>query len=292
MARNKRDPSTAGWIMLAPFLLLFIVFSLIPVVLGFQESFRGTFKVPEGGIGNYIGAFQDYRFTNALKNTGLYILIAVPLMTVVVLVLALLLDGYRSKYHQYIRLAYLLPGTYVGAAGILAWYIITEPLIGPFRDVLNFFGVESQSEIFKPSNLALIFALMVVVSGAGGWIVVQYGGLQEISDDVLEAAVIDGCNNRQLATKIKLPLINKNVVYMVILVIAGCVQLFAEPFLLKTFTGGGVDWSINQVSYTLAFSEGDFSQASAISIFLLLVSLTAALVLIFKTKFFDTGLGR
>ena len=133
---------------------------------------------------------------------------------------------------------------------------------------------------------------MVVISNAGGWIVVQFGGLQEVSEEVIEAAKIDGCNNLQLATKIKLPLIRKNVVYMVVLVIAGSIQLFAEPFILNSalYRGLSDNWSINQLSYTLAFQEGDFSSASAISILLLLGSLSAALFLIFKTKFFETGL--
>jgi multiple sugar transport system permease protein len=188
-------------------------------------------------------------------------------------------------------LAYLLPGCYVGAAGVLVWYIATEPLIGPFRGFLNLIGIESQSEIFKPHSLALIFAFMTVISNAGGWIVVQFGGLQEVPDEVIEAAKIDGCNDFQLATKIKLPLIRKNVVYMVVLVIAGALQLFAEPYIVNTalYRGLTENWSINQLSYTLAFQEGDYSSASAISIMLLLIAMTIAIFLIFKTKFFETG---
>ena len=133
--------------------------------------------------------------------------------------------------------------------------------------------------------------MMAVVSNAGGWIVVQFGGLQEISDEVIEAARIDGCGNFQLATKIKLPLIKKNVVYMVVLVVAASVQIFAEPFIVNSaiFRGVANDWSLNQLSYDLAFTEGDFSGASAVSVILLIVCLAAALILIFKTKFFETG---
>lgn len=277
--------------MLAPFLLLFICFSVIPMIFGIQESFKATVKNPDGGFSTYVNVFHDFRFISAVKNTALYILISVPLMTVVVLVLALALDGYRSNWHKYIRLAYLLPGCYVGAAGVLVWYIATEPLIGPFRGFLNLIGIESQSEIFKPHSLALIFAFMTVISNAGGWIVVQFGGLQEVPDEVIEAAKIDGCNDFQLATKIKLPLIRKNVVYMVVLVIAGALQLFAEPYIVNTalYRGLTENWSINQLSYTLAFQEGDYSSASAISIMLLLIAMTIAIFLIFKTKFFETG---
>lgn len=289
--RQKRDSTVAGWAMLAPFLIFFVAMALIPIILAFNESLRPSIQNEAGGLRNYLTVVQDYRFVAAVKNTLLYLLIAAPLLTVVVLGLALLLDSYRAKWHQYIRLAYLIPGCYVGAAGVLVWYGALEPIIGPYRSVLNYFGIESAGQIFLPNNLVFIFAMMALVSNAGGWIVVQFGGLQEISDEVIEAAKIDGCSNLQLATKIKLPLIKKNVVYMVVLVIAASVQIFAEPYIINSalFRGIAVDWSLNQLSYTLAFTEGDFAAASAVSVMLLIACLVPALILIFKTKFFESG---
>jgi multiple sugar transport system permease protein len=288
---TKRDSTVAGWVMLAPFLIFFVMFAIIPIVLAIKESLGPSMQNEAGGIKNYWVVLNDFRFTSAAKNTAIFMLISAPVMTVVVLGLALLLDTYRAKWHQYIRLAYLIPGCYVGAAGVLVWYAALEPIIGPFRNVLNFFGIESQGQIFNPTYLPLVFAMMAVVANAGGWIVVQFGGLQEISEEVIEAAKIDGCGNFQLATKIKLPLIKKNVVYMVVLVVAASVQIFAEPYIVTTaiFRGVAENWSLNQLSYSLAFTEGDFAGASAVSVMLLIVCLFAALILIFKTKFFETG---
>jgi multiple sugar transport system permease protein len=276
--------------MFLPFLLFFVLFSIVPIILALRESLLPSYKNEAGGFQNFKIVLDDFRFIAAAKNTFLYVLLTVPVMTLVVLFLALLLDIYRSKWHQYVRLAYLIPGCYVGAAGVLVWYAALEPQVGPFRAVLNFLGYDKQADIFNPGHLVVIFALMSVVANAGGWIIVQYGGLQEISDEILEAAKLDGCNQFQLATKIKLPLVKKNVVYMVILVVAASVQLFAEPYIVNSaiFFGLAKDWSLNQLSYTLAFAEGDFSSASAISVMLLIICLIAALFLIFRTKFFDT----
>ncbi|NDA80260.1 MAG: sugar ABC transporter permease [Actinobacteria bacterium] len=290
MLKNKRDSSVVGWLMFLPFLLFFVLFSIVPIILALRESLLPSYKNEAGGFQNFKIVLDDFRFVAAAKNTFLYVLLTVPVMTLVVLFLALLLDIYRSKWHQYVRLAYLIPGCYVGAAGVLVWYAALEPQVGPFRAVLNFLGYDKQADIFNPGHLVVIFALMSVVANAGGWIIVQYGGLQEISDEILEAAKLDGCNQFQLATKIKLPLVKKNVVYMVILVVAASVQLFAEPYIVNSaiFFGLAKDWSLNQLSYTLAFAEGDFSSASAISVMLLIICLIAALFLIFRTKFFDT----
>jgi len=276
--------------MFLPFLLFFVLFSIVPIILALRESLLPSYKNEAGGFQNFKIVLDDFRFVAAAKNTFLYVLLTVPLMTLVVLFLALLLDVYRSKWHQYLRLAYLIPGCYVGAAGVLVWYAALEPQVGPFRSVLNFLGYSKQTDIFNPGHLVVIFALMSVVANAGGWIIVQFGGLQEISDEVIEAAKLDGCNQFQLATKVKLPLVKKNVVYMVILVVAASVQLFAEPYIVNSaiFFGLAKDWSLNQLSVTLAFGEGDFSSASAISVMLLIICLLAALFLIFRTKFFDT----
>jgi len=288
MVSKKRDSSVVVWVMLAPYLLILVMFAFVPIVMAIKESFGPTLQNQVGGIRNYIVVLSDYRFASALRNTILYLMIAAPILTITVLTIALLLDSFRVKWHQYVRLAYLLPGCYVGAAGVLAWFIALEPVIGPFRNVLNFFGITKSSQIFQTSHLAFIFAMMAVVSNAGGWIVVQYGGLQEISEEVLEAAKIDGCNNFQLAAKIKLPLVKKNVVYMVVLVIAASVQIFAEPFIINyQYRGMSENWSLSQLSYSLAFNEGDISSASVISFMLLVVSFCAALIFIFKTKFFD-----
>lgn len=290
MLRSKRDSSVVGWLMFLPFLLFFVLFSIVPIILALRESLLPSYKNEAGGFQNFKIVLDDFRFVAAAKNTFLYVLLTVPLMTLVVIFLALLLDVYRSKWHQYLRLAYLIPGCYVGAAGVLVWYAALEPQVGPFRSVLNFLGYSKQTDIFNPGHLVVIFALMSVVANAGGWIIVQFGGLQEISDEVIEAAKLDGCNQFQLATKVKLPLVKKNVVYMVILVVAASVQLFAEPYIVNSaiFFGLAKDWSLNQLSYTLAFGEGDFSSATAISVMLLIICLLAALFLIFRTKFFDT----
>jgi len=287
MFSKKRDPSVAVWVMLAPYLVFLVMFAVVPIWMALKESVGPTMRNEAGGLKNYLLVLTDYRFLTSLKNTVLYVLVSAPIMTIVVLVLSLLLDSFRANWHQYIRLAYLIPGCYVGAAGVLAWYMALEPIIGPFRRVLNFFGIEKSTQVFQPSSLVFIFAMMAVVSNAGAWIVVQFGGLQEISEEVIEAAKIDGCGNFQLATKIKLPLIKKNVVYMVVLVITASVQLFAEPFIVNQQIGFSGNWSLMQLSYSIAFVEGDIASASAISFMLLAVSLSAALIFIFKSKFFE-----
>jgi multiple sugar transport system permease protein len=103
----------------------------------------------------------------------------------------------------------------------------------------------------------------------------------------MEAATIDGCNAWQKAWYIKTPLIKPYIMYMFILVLAGNVQLFAEPQLLGA-AGGNVPnpWSPNQLSYYFAFRLANFGAAAALSLIMLLIGLVASYVVVEWTGVF------
>jgi multiple sugar transport system permease protein len=137
--------------------------------------------------------------------------------------------------------------------------------------------------------LVYIFAAMAFFAIAGNWILIQFGSLQSISGEVIEAARVDGCSALQIALKIKLPLIKKYIVYMGVLIFAGGLQIFVEPQLIDSgiYSGIAESWSLDQLAFELAFTTGDFGGASALSLMLLIPSLLGALVVIFKTDMFE-----
>ena len=126
-------------------------------------------------------------------------------------------------------------------------------------------------------------------TGAGGWIVVTYGALNNIPYELLEAAALDGASAWQTALRVKLPLIKKWVVYMLILAFAAGTQLFVEPQLVSEASLGLVSqtWSPNELAYYLAFQNDNFNGAAAVSVDLLIVGLLVAAVLVFRTKLFE-----
>jgi len=210
-------------------------------------------------------------------------------MLIVVAGLSLLLDSIQARYTVPLRLAYLVPAGITGSVAILVWYFMLEPTYSPFAPLFAEFGWTQGTDIFNSSNLIYIFALMTFFTGAGNWIVIQYGSLQSIPDDVLEAARIDGANAFQIAFQIKLPLIRKYLIYMLILVMAAGLQIFVEPYLISSSVYPGIakDWSLNQLGYTLAFLGSNLGAATALSLMLLLVMVVLALIVIFRTDFFD-----
>ena len=275
--------------MLTPYLFLLIAFGLVPLIMAVREVPDISLTNPDGGWDAFLIVIKDFRFSEAAKHVLGFMAIFVPLMIIVVIAMALMLDVKTTRWSKYLRMAYIVPASVSGAVAVLVWWAILEPTLSPIKSILNFFGIKSATQIWQTNNLVYILAIMAFFSLAGNWILIQYGSLQSISSEIIEAARVDGCSAFQLAVRIKLPLIRKYVIYMAVLVFAGGLQIFVEPQLLTTSVYQGIAnaWSFDQLSYELAFKSGDFGGASALSLLLLAPSLVGALVVIFKTDMFD-----
>jgi multiple sugar transport system permease protein len=118
---------------------------------------------------------------------------------------------------------------------------------------------------------------------------VMYGALNNISPELREAARIDGAGAWQTARYVQLPLLRKWIVYMVILAFAAGTQLFVEPELLSQASNGvaGRDYSLNQLTYDLAFQNNNVNAAAAVSVELLVVGLVVAGLFVVRSGFFD-----
>jgi multiple sugar transport system permease protein len=153
---------------------------------------------------------------------------------------------------------------------------------------LRAFGFDTFGQVIAPEQLPILFTLIAFWTGAGGWIVVMYGALNNIPDEVMEAAKMDGAGPWRTAWHIQIPMIKKWITYMVILAFASGTQLFVEPQLLQTASLGRVSptWSPNQLAYVLAFQRGDLNGAAAVSVFLLVIGVICASLLVTRSKMF------
>jgi multiple sugar transport system permease protein len=280
-----------GIAMFAPYLVLLVAFGILPIILTIATSVKPSAANPAGGLGNFAVVFQDFRFGPAVLNVTMFLIVFVPAMVILVAVMALLLDSISARWTVPLRAAFLVPASISGSVSILVWYFMLEPNFSPYRDALHALGITSGTQIWERGNLVWIFAAMAFATGAGNWIVVQYGSLQSIPEEVVEAARIDGANGIQIGLRIKLPMIRRYLVYMAILSFAAGLQVFVEPYLISStvYPGLADNWSLNQLSYTFAFASADLGSAAALSLVLLVVCIVAAIFAVFKTDFFDDG---
>ncbi len=277
------------WVMFSPYLFLLIAFGLIPVIMAILEVPHESRVNPDGGWDAFKIVLQDFRFLPAVGHVLGFMAIFVPTTIIFVIAMSLMLDLNPSKWKKWLRMSYIVPASISGAVAVLVWYAILQPTISPIREPLSWVGITTSDQIWQTKNLVYIFAVMAFFAIAGNWILIQFGSLQSISGEVIEAARVDGCSALQIALRIKLPLIKKYIVYMGVLIFAGGLQIFVEPELLNKgiYLGIAESWSLDQLAFELAFTTGDFGGASALSLMLLVPSLLGALVVIFKTDMFE-----
>ncbi len=289
LKQAKKKNNFAMWVMFSPYLFLLIAFGLIPVIMAILEVPHESRVKPDGGWDAFKIVLQDFRFLPAVGHVLGFMAIFVPTTIIFVIAMSLMLDLNPSKWKKWLRMSYIVPASISGAVAVLVWYAILQPTISPIREPLSWVGITTSDQIWQTKNLVYIFAIMAFFAIAGNWILIQFGSLQSISGEVIEAARVDGCSALQIALRIKLPLIKKYIVYMGVLIFAGGLQIFVEPELLNKgiYLGIAESWSLDQLAFELAFTTGDFGGASALSLMLLVPSLLGALVVIFKTDMFE-----
>ncbi len=279
----------SGYGFVAVYTLLLIAFGVVPT--GYAIYFAFTNDANRfAGLSNFIEAAGDFRFVAAVEHVGLYLVCWLVSLVVVVVALALLLHRLAARgVGMVLRFLYYIPGALAGAASVMVWLFLLDPTVSPVSFLLRVLGFDTFGQVIDPSHLPILFTLIAFWTGAGGWIVVMYGALNNISPDLLEAARIDGAGAWQTASRIQIPLLRKWIVYMVILAFAGGTQLFVEPQLLSQASVGvaGRDYSLNQLAYDFAFQNNNVNTAAAISVELLLVGLVAAGLFVARSGFFD-----
>ncbi len=289
----KRLRVNPAYLFLLPYLVAMLLFSLGPAIYALLLMFA-TFKVGrpqffEAGFTNIVTALKDPYLLPAFENVLRFLVVSVPFGLVFVILLALLLHARPNRFSLLMRTIYFLPGAVTGPALVMLFLFTFNPDLSVFRALLHFMGYTDLKQVVNNDTAPVVFTLMGFFGGAGGWIAVFFGALQGISEELIEAAIMDGCNPIQLAWLIKRPLITRYVAFMLINVLAGNVQLFAEPQLMSSASATiSNEWSPNLVSYTWAFGIGNFGASAVVSVLMMLIGIVCAYAVIRATNFYST----
>ncbi|MGQ4386190.1 carbohydrate ABC transporter permease [Streptomyces sp. SAS_270] len=287
--RGAGRQSRAGTAFVAAYVVLLIAFGVLPTAYAIYFAFTDA-GGRVTGFSNFVTTAQDFRFLDAVSHVAIYLAFWLLSLVVFVVALALLLHRLASgSAGKALRFLYYIPGALAGAASVLVWLFMLDPTVSPVSSLLGVLGFHTFGEVIAPGNLPVLFTIIAFWTGAGGWIVVMYGALNNIPTDVMEAARIDGAGAWQTAWHVQIPMLRKWIVYMVILAFAGGAQLFVEPQLLSLASVGvaGRDYSLNQLTYDFAFQMNNINGAAAVSVELLVVSVSAAAVFVARSGFFD-----
>jgi multiple sugar transport system permease protein len=262
----------AAWILLAPFLALFVLTVLAPVVLAVVQSFTqihraGLFgeKGVTGGFAwfaNYAQALGNSDFIAAIGRVLLFGIVQVQVMTVFATVLALMLESASARWPALFRAAYFLPYGIPGVIATILWSFLYVPGLSPIIDVGSLLGLNI--DFLGPNSVLWSIANIVTWTYTGYTMLIVIAQLKSIPSEVYEAARMDGASTLRVATSIQLPMIRPALVLSVVFSIIGTLQLFVEPQVLRTVAPSIVtEYTPNLSAYTNAFTYNDYGVASA-----------------------------
>ena len=295
-SRPRRRPQTgaraqafAAYVFSSGYVLLLLVFGVLPMVFALYLSFTKSGQFV--GLDNYVKAVGDFRFWPAVQHVAAFLVIWVVTLTGLVTLLALIVHAVRVRWlSSTARFLFYIPGAFAGSASVMLWLFVLNPSVSPVSFVLKWFGYTNFVQAIDLNNLPLIFTIVAFWTGAGGWIIIMYGALNNISDEIMEAARCDGASAIKTALYIQIPLIRKWIAYMAVIAVAAGTQLFAEPKILAQASRNQIPkhYSLNQLAYVTAFGpQADFNSSAAISMMLLVVAAGLAAFFVFRGGLFD-----
>ena len=263
----------AGWIYLAPATILIFIMSFWPIIQAVITSFKtgssANMQWANPFAYNYTRMFQDAVFKRSIGNTFLYLIIEVPIMLVLAILLAQLLNNKHLKFKGLFRTCVFLPC----ATSLVSYALIFKSLFatqGLINTILVKLGIlESNFNFLGTGWSAKIIIIVALIWRWTGYNMVFFlAGLQNIEYSVYEAAKIDGASGWRTFWSITVPLLRPTIVMTTIMSINGTLQLFDESVNLTKGGPANATITMSHYIYNGSFGEGvaNFGYASAMSV--------------------------
>ena len=280
------------YLFLAPALALLGIFVVYPIVAVFFYSFTDYDIVRPPvwvGLDNFQKLFQDDTFWLALTHSFVYLLVT-PILIVLSILLAIVVNRQLRGIHIY-RALYFVPAVSGSIAIGLSWRWLFDRS-GFVNSVLQSWGIihDPIQWLATPSLVLPLAMLLTIWAGFGYYSVIFLAGLQNIPEELYDAARIDGCNDFQKHRYVSLPGLRPQIVFVAVISSLAALKVFDEIYVLTNRTGGILDSGVTMVFYLWreAFRLSHAGYASAIAIVLLVVTLAFSIV---NVKLLDRGEG-
>lgn len=269
-------------LFLLPSLLGVVLFKIVSMLVAFGISFTDWNLLSKPnfvGIDNYRKLFQDPEVLLALKNTFMFIGGYLPIVLVVSLLLSALLNQ-KLKGVPIYRGIYFISVVTSWVAVSMIFKGIFNPDYGIINRIIEFLGMEGPNWLQNPKYAMKAIIITSIWKDVGFLTVIFLGGMQSISADIYEAAMIDGANAIQKFFKITLPLLTPTIFYGLIISIINSFQIFDQVLIM---TAGEPSAELTPVLvtqiYKYSFKYQEMGYATALSWVLFLIILTVTIVM-------------
>lgn len=272
------------WLFVAPFVLIFAVFTLLPLVSSFAMSFtdfratdvRAPFDAGFVGIDQYVAVIGNPQFLRAALNTAYFVLVGIPLCMIVAMALAVALNSGIGRVRVLFRVGFYVPVVTSIVAVATGWRFILQA-DGPLNGVLALVGIQGPDWLNSTTWAMPALIIMTTWRNVGTLMIIFLAGLQSIPAEVYEAGMLDGAGAWRRFWSITLPILRPTVLLGSVLLTVGFLQFFEEAFVMTN--GGPLDSTLSLTYFTYnQFGFGQYGLASAASYVLFVVIALVSIV--------------
>lgn len=292
-----------GYIFIAPFFIVFAIFTLIPLVSTFYNSFFENYRDGLTQVGPTFVGFQNYKtlftpdkagdvqFFVYFKNTMImWVLGAVPQM-VVALLLAIFFTSTRLgiKGQAFFKTVIYMPNLIMASAFSMLFFTLFSK-IGPVNQIITSTGAEVFDFFGHTWSVRALIALINYLMWFGNTTILLMAGIMGIDGSLFEAAAIDGAKSTQILFKVTLPLLMPIIVYVTITALIGGLQMFDVPQIMTAGNGAPNRTTMTLIMYLNNYvsTSKNFGMGGAISVIMFIVTGVLSFI-VYKTMVQDDG---
>jgi ABC-type sugar transport system permease subunit len=286
LSRLARVEARWGLIFIAPWIVGFFAFTLLPMVATFLFTLTNINldqKDPLSfvGFGNYQRMLSDVQTWESLGVTLRFAALALPVSVSLPLIVALLLSSRHLKGSGLFRVLFFLPYVVPFVAGVLIWQAMLNQEAGWINVFLRTIGVANPPDWLRDTTWVYPGLVFMGIWGIGGGVIVYLAGLRGIPTEYYDAARIDGAGYLGQLRHVTLPLLTPVIFYTLVLGVVEVLQYFLVPLVLNQGTGepGGSTLFLNLYIYKNFFGYHDLAYGSTVAWFLFAITLVITLVL-------------
>lgn len=277
-----------AWSFALPFLILFAVFMVIPIVAALVTSFtdmtsrdiREPFSVNFIGVQNYFEVLTDPKFHKAAANTAVYVLFGVPITMALGLLAAVGLNQGIVKFRTVFRVGYYLPVVTSIVAVAVVWRLLLGTDVGLINGLLAAVGIDGPGWLTDQGFALWSLMAMAAWRGLGFLMIIFLAGLQTIPKDLYEAAEVDGAGRWQRFRSITIPMLRPTLLFGAVITGIGWIQFFEEVFVMTK--GGPLDATLSVAFQAYSqFSFGNYGYTAAMA-FVLFIAIAMLSVVQFR----------
>jgi raffinose/stachyose/melibiose transport system permease protein len=274
------------WAIAAFALPALLIYSLVvsyPVVQSLYRSFfdwdgigKGTFT----GLSNYIELFNDPLLITSLRNGGIFALVLVIFQIGLGTLLALVCADVKTKGRKVLKVGYFIPVVLSVTVVCQLWIAIYDPTNGLINRLFELVGIPyRQNWLSSPTVSIIAIAFVNAWQYMGYQFSLLYAGIKSIPEQYMEAAIIDGCTKWGSHRRITIPLMAETYKFCFIVAITGGIGAFVQMLIMTSGGPGTTNFTLTFMIYRYAFSEGNYGYACAVSVFLVIISLIATVII-------------